>query len=239
MNSLQHAQNKFTNPSQILEQLVVMDSALMLLFSPPTEITPEPAPEIVMNYDESCLSDLVMVDNDPETTPEPGEGESLNLVIIPPLEGEFSLLEAGTMQQSQSNIIFLEVDTTVDDGNLDACTPAPDDCSLRGTIEIAKLTPTQHHVIRIPNGTYTLTQNIYIEGNVSLVGLEAYTNSQFAGVVINQNGISQSLTPVTIRNFSVNQKSTISIYNLNFSGGRGYSSAMLNIKGSDVYIYNS
>ncbi len=59
-------------------------------FSPPTEITPEPTPEFVLNYDASCLPNVTP----PETIIESGNGESLNLLSVPPLEGEFIELES-------------------------------------------------------------------------------------------------------------------------------------------------
>jgi hypothetical protein len=174
----------------------------------------------------------------PSPTPAQNEDESRMLVSIPPMGGEFTLLETGTMQQSQSNIIFLDVDTTDDDISKQGCTNAPDDCSLRGAITQARNNPTQEYAILIPNGTYRLTQTIIIEGRVSLIGLEAYTGSQFAGAVITQDG-TVSNTLITIRNINSSQKSMAYLYNLNIRGGRGYSSSMLNIHGSDVYIYDS
>jgi len=89
LNSLQLVQNKFTQPSQLIEQMVVMDSSLMMLFSPPTEITPEPSPSLAMNYDTSCLPPAI-----PQPTPTPpsqNEGESGLLIQIPPMEGELEL----------------------------------------------------------------------------------------------------------------------------------------------------
>ncbi|MDX2074832.1 MAG: hypothetical protein SFZ02_00250 [bacterium] len=87
LNSLQQVQNRYVAPSQAIQQMVVMDSSLMIQFSPLTEITPEPAPEIVMNYDTSCLPSV-----DPTPTPPPLEG-GMGLITIPPLEGEIGLLD--------------------------------------------------------------------------------------------------------------------------------------------------
>ncbi|PJF26882.1 MAG: hypothetical protein CUN52_15250, partial [Phototrophicales bacterium] len=153
----------------------------------------------------------------PSPTPAQNEDESRMLVNIPPMLGEFTLLETST-QPSQSTITFLDVDTTHDDATLDACTDAPDDCSLRGAITQARHNPTQSYAIWIPNGTYRLTQTIIIEGKVSLIGLEAYTGSQFAGAVITQDG-TVSNTLITIRNINSNQKSVVYLYNLNIRGG--------------------
>ncbi len=52
--------------------------------------------------------------------------------------------------------IFLEVDTTVDDADLQACTVTPDDCSLRGVVERANADPSNLYVITLPAGTYQL-----------------------------------------------------------------------------------
>jgi hypothetical protein len=66
-----------------------MDSALMMLFSPPTEITPEPSPSLVMNYDASCLPPAIPI---PEPIPVPPADEFEWVVQIPPMEGELELL---------------------------------------------------------------------------------------------------------------------------------------------------
>jgi len=104
MNSLQQVQNKFTQPSQLIEQMVVMDSSLMMLFSPPTEITPDPAPEIVMNYDSSCLLSLATSTPSPTPSPTPTQDESEMLIQIPPMEGEIGLMENNITQQLQANM---------------------------------------------------------------------------------------------------------------------------------------
>lgn len=50
------------------------------------------------------------------------------------------------------------VDTTVDDASLTACADTtPNDCSLRGAVAAAA-TASEHWDIRLPSGTYTLTQ---------------------------------------------------------------------------------
>ena len=92
VNSLQQVQNRYVSPSQNITSMVVMERDLMMRFSPPTEITPEPTPEFVLNYDASCLPSVTA----PENIIESGNGESLNLVTIPPLEGEFIELESLT-----------------------------------------------------------------------------------------------------------------------------------------------
>jgi len=104
MNSLQQVQNKFTQPSQLIEQMVVMDSSLMMLFSAPTEITPESAPEIVMNYDSSCLLSLATATPTPTPTPAPTQDESEFLIQIPPMEGEIGLME-NNITLTQNSII--------------------------------------------------------------------------------------------------------------------------------------
>ncbi len=93
VNSLQQVQNRYVSPSQNITSMVVIERDLMMRFSPPTQITPEPAPEIVMNYDASCLPPLTP----PETIIESGNGENENWVTTPPLEGEF--LELESLQQ--------------------------------------------------------------------------------------------------------------------------------------------
>jgi len=92
VNSLQQVQNRYVSPSQNITSMVVMERDLMMRFSPPTEITPEPTPEFVLNYDASCLPMPI-----PQSTPTPtptspqNEDESGLLFTIPPLEGEFEL----------------------------------------------------------------------------------------------------------------------------------------------------
>ncbi|MDX2075517.1 MAG: WD40 repeat domain-containing protein [bacterium] len=90
LNSLQQVQNRYVLPSQNIQQMVVMDSSLMMQFSPLTELTPEPAPEIVMNYDTSCLPPISIPV--PTPTPPPLEG-GIGLITIPPIESEFITLE--------------------------------------------------------------------------------------------------------------------------------------------------
>jgi len=111
LNSLQLVQNKFTQPSQLIEQMVVMDSSLMMLFSPPTEITPDPAPEIVMNYDLSCLPPAIPPTPTP-TPPPQNEGESL--IQIPPMEGELELLIENNTTLTQHSLVI---------GTPDPCEP--------------------------------------------------------------------------------------------------------------------
>ncbi len=77
----------------------------MMRFSPPTEITSEPTPELVLNYDASCLPPLTP----PETIIESGNGENVNWVTTPPLEGEFTLLiEDNEGGESEPEEIFEE-----------------------------------------------------------------------------------------------------------------------------------
>ena len=88
LNSLQGVQNRHVAPSQDIFQMVVMDSSLMMRFTPLIETTPEPAPEVILTYDTSCLPPAIPT---PEPTPIPpqDENEGLNLITIPPLEDEF------------------------------------------------------------------------------------------------------------------------------------------------------
>jgi hypothetical protein len=146
------------------------------------------------------------------------------LVSIPPMGGEFTLLETGTMQQSQSNIIFLDVDTTDDDANLDACTDEPNDCSLRGAVTLATFSEA-HHVIQLTHSSYGLTTTLIIKGHVTLIGLEPYTT-------ITTNS-TQDFTLVDAKN------ANLTFYNLHIYGGRAQGPSGLVIHRSYVNIYNS
>jgi hypothetical protein len=96
LNSLQGVQNRYVAPSQDIFQMVVMDSSLMMRFTPLIETTPEPAPEVVLTYDTSCLPPAIPA---PEPTPIPPVEEPPDILIqIPPLEGEFLELENNTSQ---------------------------------------------------------------------------------------------------------------------------------------------
>ncbi len=116
VNSLQQVQNRYVLPSQNITSMVVMERDLMMRFSPPTEITPEPTPEIVMNYDASCLPDVTP----PETIIESGNGENVNLVTIPPLEGEFEL---SIITPIENNNMVLSQATDLSWGTLIPCNP--------------------------------------------------------------------------------------------------------------------
>lgn len=78
------------------------------------------------------------------------------------------LLSAGlvvlaTTPASSGGPITLVVDTTVDDGTLDDCTGAADDCSLRGAFE---KTQDEHQgqavTIQVPAGEYVLDEQLYL-----------------------------------------------------------------------------
>jgi len=77
-----------------------MDSSLMMRFTPLIETTPEPAPEVILTYDTSCLPPAIPT---PEPTPTPpqDENEGLSLITIPPLEGEFLELEIGELNEPE------------------------------------------------------------------------------------------------------------------------------------------
>jgi predicted outer membrane repeat protein len=65
------------------------------------------------------------------------------------------------------------VDTTVDDGDLDECTDAPDDCSLRGAFEGFAENQDMSVVtdITVPAGTYALTDELHVHAlNVNVHG---------------------------------------------------------------------
>jgi len=153
----------------------VMDSSLMMRFTPLIETTPEPVPEVILTYDTSCLPPAIPT---PEPTLVPPVEEPPDILIqIPPLEGEFTMLENGVTEQ-QSSPIFLDVDTTVDDANLSQCTDAPNDCSLRGAIAIASSNPTLPYVIVIPNDTYRLQTRLNVSGRA--IAYQIFMNRQFS-----------------------------------------------------------
>jgi len=231
MNSLQQVQNKFTQPSQLIEQMVVMDSSLMMLFSPPTEITPDPVPEIVMNYDSACLLSLATSTPAPTPSTVPTQDESESLIQIPPMEGEIGLMENNITLQ-QTTPIFLNVDTYVDDSSAQkqVCDDnALDDCSLRGAIQIAYDNPTQHYAISIPAGAYRLSATLVIKGIVTLIGSGA------TSLILRDN----TLDPIIRFTLLDASQADLAIYNLFVSGGRAFGPSGLSIHGSHVRIYNS
>ena len=208
----------------------------MMRFSPPTEITPEPTPEFVLNYDASCLPSVTA----PENIIESGNGESLNLVTIPPLEGEFSLLETGIMQESQSNITFLTVDTDIEDTSFQRtlCTDAEYDCSLHGAVYHARIRYPQEFVIIIPNGTYRLSESLYIVGNMHLVASNYYDGARYPGVVIQSTGNNFYLMGIDSHALVGDGMSHVSLYNIAIEN-RESAYHSLKITNSQVGIYYS
>jgi len=68
-------------------------------FTPLIETTPEPAPEVILTYDTSCLPPAIPT---PEPTPIPPQEEPPDILIqIPPLEGEFLEVETGELNEPE------------------------------------------------------------------------------------------------------------------------------------------
>ncbi len=78
----------------------------------------------------------------------------------------------GSSPASSGSAPILVVDTTVDDGALDACTAAADDCSLRGAFERTQSAHVGQPVtIEVPAGEYLLTEQLYLyNANVTVNG---------------------------------------------------------------------
>jgi len=157
----------------------------MMRFTPLIETTPEPAPEVILTYDTSCLPPAIPT---PEPTPVPpqDENEGLSLITIPPLEGEFLELEIELNEQSQSDVVFLTVDTDIEDTSFQKanCTDAPNDCSLHGAIKQSRWQYPTLIVIEIPNGTYWISSSLTIIGNMQLVASNYYAGFSQPGVII-------------------------------------------------------
>ena len=85
------------------------------------------------------------------------------------------------------------VDTTVDDGILIACTPAPNDCSLRGAITRVNARATgPGDTINVPAGTYTTTipgiENANSGGDFDISKAVTITGAGASSTIIDGNG---------------------------------------------------
>jgi len=90
--------------------MVVMDSSLMMRFTPLIEATPELAPEVILTYDTSCLPPAIPA---PEPTPVPPVDEPPDILIqIPPLEGEFLEVIAPPIE---NNVTLTLADDLIED----------------------------------------------------------------------------------------------------------------------------
>jgi len=243
VNSIQQTQNRLVAPSQGLEQMVVMDSSLMMRFSPVAETTPEPAPELVMAYDASCLPEPLP----PAPPPDAGDGGEMQFFVIPPMDGvELMTMPEGDfvpllLETQSSDAVFLTVDTPIDDVNLRDCiSGVPNDCSLSGAVKRAEISPMQSHIILIPNGEYILNHGLVVKGNVAVIGMDAYGNDpNLARVFISSN----QETPIHIINF-VHQssvvRSNVLIHNITIQNVSQYTgSSAIEVIASNVKIYNS
>jgi len=103
LNSIGQVQHKLAPTVNDIDHIVPMESNLMVRFAPNApEITPEPAPPLVMNYDSSCLPIFIPTPTPiPSPAPTQDEREWFWDVQIPPIEGEFELMETG-LEQSQT-----------------------------------------------------------------------------------------------------------------------------------------
>lgn len=109
----------------------------------------------------------------------------------------------------------ITVDTTVDDGNLDACTDAANDCSLRGALEgFAAL----NHVdgvfidIMVPAGDYVLDEEIFmVESNVRVHGAGA------GATIVTVESVSAE----RILELNTDGELSVALLDMTFTGGLG------------------
>ncbi len=167
VNSLQQVQNRYVSPSQNITSMVVMERDLMMRFSPPTEITPESTPELVLNYDASCLPNVTP----PETIIESGNGENVNLVTIPPLEGEFEVNSESILENSftllQSNDLVLGTPTPCNPGDQGWClllSQVGDIFTYVDYNQLVSVNRTNHGIVQI---SHTLPPHITYPSNPS------------------------------------------------------------------------
>jgi hypothetical protein len=111
----------------------------------------------------------------------------------------------------------LVVDTTVDDGSLDACTDAADDCSLRGALEKV----TDDHAdgvtieVQVPAGEYVLADQLYLyQANVVVSG---------AGVGETIVSVDEDSEDSLIRHLELNTDGEldVTLTDMTFTGGNG------------------
>lgn len=111
----------------------------------------------------------------------------------------------------------IEVDTVIDDGGLDACTPAPEDCSLRGAFAYANENQVGGVTIdvTVPAGEYALTDEIYAYNvNVNVHG---------AGVGSTIVSIDRTTDDPLIRHLQLNPDGevVVTLSDMTFVGGNG------------------
>jgi len=237
LNSIGQVQHKLAPTVSDIDHIVPMESNLMVRFAPNApEITPEPAPPLVMSYDTSCLPPAI-----PQPTPTPppqNEGESL--IQIPPVEGEFTLLETDTPQESQNIPLFINVDTDIEDTSYlkSVCTDdTPNNCSLHGAIEFARQKYPTTVVITIPNGTYWISEPLFVVGNMQLVASNYYQGLLQPGVMIKSMNPNTYLIGVDSHGLS-DGMSHVSFYNIAIEDFQSTYHAF-KITNSQVGIYNS
>ena len=80
------------------------------------------------------------------------------------------------------------------------CTAAPNDCSLRGAVQLANAAPATE--VALPPGTYALGQPLEITGSLFLVGADAATTIVDGGlagrVLVVQSGASAAVSKTTL-----------------------------------------
>jgi hypothetical protein len=105
------------------------------------------------------------------------------------LSGFLALFSSAT-QAAPLEIIVLNIDTTLDSNATayQACTSAPDDCTLRGAISVANMDSANAYTLNLPPGTYTITLSgrkednnatgdLDLKGTITLIGTDAVTTT--------------------------------------------------------------
>lgn len=100
----------------------------------------------------------------------------------------FSALFSSATQAAPMETIVLDIDTTLDSNEVayQACTPAPDDCSLRGAISVANADSANVYTLNLLAGTYMITLSgrkednnatgdLDLNGTINLIGADAAT----------------------------------------------------------------
>jgi hypothetical protein len=129
-----------------------------------------------------------------------------------------SLVSQAQPDRLSSPQSVLQVDTTVDSNALayQVCSDQPDDCSLRGALSIANMSPEQEYLIELPTGVYHLslpgsqedanaTGDLDVFGRVTLAGAAAETTQ------INGNTLDRVL--------QVHGTATVILQDLSITGG--------------------
>ncbi len=111
-------------------------------------------------------------------------------------------------------VITLTIDTPLDSNTADvqACTSAPDDCSLRGAISKANADTGNSYILQLPAGAYTLTligtEDNNISGDLDIKGKVALEGDAATTTIINGSQLDRVVqafggASVTLRNIQI------------------------------------